>query len=126
MLIIVLATAGLATAQELPALYHGSVQIIGPERTVGAPPGAVVAAFFNENEKGSIGVIQQGVYGDPPYDYLIVPKRAGDHIPNGSTIKFRVNGVWANETVIFQSGDVRQLNLTVNDTVAPTSSVNAI
>ncbi len=124
--VIALAIAVPATAQELPALYYGSVQVVGPERTVGVPPGSVIAAFFNGDERGSIEVVQRGVYGNPPHEYLVVPKRVEDHIPDGSVIRFRVNGFWANETVVFQSGDVREVNLTVNDSVAPASSVGAI
>ncbi len=116
--------AGLAAAQELqiPELYSGSVQIVGPEgTTISAPVGTVVAAFFGGNDMGSFTVTQEGTYG-----YLIAPKYAGDYIPDGSTVEFRVNGVTANETDTFRSGDVTELNLTVNDSVLPASSVNAI
>jgi len=96
----------------LPALYYGSVNIVGNGETVNAPVGTVITALVGGEEKGRITVTATGKYDGPTgLDLKLVIQ--GD-IQEGSPIEFYINGVRANENSTFESGKVKGLDLTVN------------
>ena len=117
--VITLSCAHVCVAQPpIPHAFYGSLRVYGLGGTVDALPGVVVEAIVNENVCGSITTTEAGKYGglgalDPK---LVVQ----GYINDGTTIYFYVNGVKADQTWQFTSGDVTELNLTVNDVVAPT------
>ena len=90
-----------------PDSFYGSVEINGKP----APAGTVVRAYIEGKEYGNITVIKEGEYADGLNRYLEI---RGTDEEIGKQIKFTVNGVQANETAIYDPGDINKLNLTAS------------
>ncbi|MBA7502656.1 hypothetical protein ES706_01249 [subsurface metagenome] len=120
--VITLSCAHVCVAQppSIPHAFYGGLNVYGPEHpsAIEVPRGTIVQAIVNEDVCGSITTTEAGKYGGPEAldPKLVVQGDIGD----GTTIYFYVNGVKADQTWQFTSGDVTELNLTVNDVVAPT------
>ena len=99
-------------AEEVPPLPHAFYGTVEDVNGNNVPVGAVIQAFVNGIERGSITVTEAGRYGseDPGGSKLIVQ----NDIDEGSEIIFKIKGVLAKETATFESGDVTQLNLTAS------------
>ena len=98
-----------AGSPSLPAIYWGSVKTNdGSSVTSGEVEAVVdgsVCGFFE---------IVAGKYGNPPPGQgLKVQGEDGSDLTD-KTVRFRVNGVYAKETVVWQSTDLREVNLTVD------------
>ena len=100
--------AGTVAAQDdgtpdLPAAYYGDVTVNGDP----APDGTVITAEIDGEERGSIEVTTAGEYGGPDaFDEKLEVEGPGGEVT------FVVNGVEAEETVTWESGDVREVDLT--------------
>jgi hypothetical protein len=82
-----------------PSVFYGTVSTITPPGPV--PAGTLVQAFVDGELRVSGTTDAQGDY------WLSVPG------PTGGTVTFTVAGVAANETAVFQPGEVTELDLTV-------------
>ena len=115
------AGGGAVLAQEgpssVPASYYGDVTIDGEP----APEGTEVVAEVDGEELGSIEVTTAGEYGDsdPLGEKLVV-----ENAESGDTVSFVVDGVAAEETVEWQSGDVQRVDLTVEGSADESESDN--
>ncbi len=101
-----------ATAQEIPpfpASYWGTVKINFGTEIVDAPVDTVVTAVVGGVERGRIVTTMPGWYGLGTDPNLLVQ----GEIDQDSLVEFYVNGVKADQTALFQSGNVEQVNLTV-------------
>ncbi|MBI2855189.1 MAG: fibronectin type III domain-containing protein [Chloroflexi bacterium] len=108
---------------QLPAFYHGVVTITGPERSQPALPGSKVttrvAGKDATYDPTTVGMA--GRYGGSPDDRLLVQDPPDYTISRGETIEFYVNDVKAQETSNFDSGSIKEMNLTVPDSEGPTA-----
>jgi PKD repeat protein len=83
----------------IPCEFYGNITINGG----GAPPGTVIAASINGEQRGSITSTQMGRYGGSAnFDQRLMV--AGTEEEQGQPIVFRVNGVVANESGVFSAG----------------------
>lgn len=100
-------------AEEVPPLPHAFYGTVEDKNGNNVPVGAVIQAFVNDVECGSITVTEAGKYGseDPGGPKLIVQ----NDIDERSEIIFKIKGVLAKETATFESGEVTQLNLTASE-----------
>lgn len=109
-LVLVVAAAGpaVATPPPPPAAYYGSLTVNGEP----AKAGVTVTAEIDGEVRGSLTTTQEGAYGGAGAfdDKLQVDGENGD---DGKTVTFFVNGVEADGTVTWQSGDVQRVDLTV-------------
>ncbi|MDO8473453.1 MAG: hypothetical protein Q7T05_06510, partial [Dehalococcoidia bacterium] len=113
---------------QFPTFYYGTVTVVGPEGRMPAPAGssigATVGAYDVTPVKVTVGLA--GKYGGPALtdDKLLVQDAGGYSISAGDIVSFYDNGVQANESSTFESGKVKQQDLTVNDTEGPTAPGN--
>jgi len=121
LLLVSAALAPAAVAQEedgpapVPAAYYGDVTINGDP----APVGTEITAVVNGEERGSIVVSEAGSYGGPnALDEKLVVEDASP----GEEVTFVVRGVAADETVSWESGDVRQVDLAFEGVPEPSES----
>lgn len=100
-------------AEEVPPLPHAFYGTVEDVYGNNVPVGAVIQAFVNGIERGSITVTEAGKYGseEPGGQNLLVQ----NDIDEGSEITFYIKGVLAKETATFESGEVTQLNLTASE-----------
>jgi uncharacterized repeat protein (TIGR02543 family) len=104
----------------MPNVFMGTVSTLTPPGPV--PAGTLVQAFVGAELRAETTTDAQSKY------FLIVPEPGG-------TVSFRVAGVVANQTAVWQSGEVTQLDLTISAlpsvyhsltmTVAPAGTGNA-
>lgn len=94
-------------APQLPHLFYGTATINGAD----APIGTVIIAMVDGVERGRITVTEAGKYGGPTANEnkLLVQ---GDDLSDGDTITFTTNENTAEQTAIFESGAVDELDLT--------------
>lgn len=121
-LVLALATpagvlAASATPPQPPAAYYGQVAVNGDP----APAGVVVTAWVDGEAKSTIVTDTDGGFGGPGTfdDKLVVREGANE------SVRFTVGGVATDTTVTWESGDHRQLSLSVTDDAAPTAAVSA-
>lgn len=116
--VVVLAAiaAGGASAQPPPppAAYYGSLTAAGEP----APAGVTITAEIDGEVRGKLTTTSAGSYGgagafDPK---LQVNGTAED---DGATVTFYVNGIQATPTVEWRSGDIRRVDLTVDEDLSP-------
>jgi PGF-pre-PGF domain-containing protein/PGF-CTERM protein len=114
------AGGGAVLAQEgpssVPASYYGDVTIDGEP----APEGTEVVAEVDDEERGSIEVTTAGEYGGPGLNDEKLEVEASE----GAEVVFVVDGVAAEETVEWQSGDLQQVDLTVEGSADESGSDN--
>ncbi|MFB6093306.1 MAG: PGF-pre-PGF domain-containing protein [Haloquadratum sp.] len=92
-------------APTVPAAYYGDVTVNGKP----APVGTVIVAIVDGERHGSITVTKRGQYGGPgALDEKLVVEGADPD----DRVSFRVRGVAAEQTVRWESGDVREVDLT--------------
>jgi hypothetical protein len=92
------------TPLPLPAAYYGNITVNGEP----APVSTTIIAKIEAEEKGRITTTRGGMYGEDFYERLIVQGCA-----EGDIVRFFVEGVEAEETVIWTAGDgPRLLDLT--------------
>ena len=82
----------------MPNVFIGTVSTLAPAGPV--PQGTLVQAFVGGGWRAETTTDAQSRY------FLIVPEPGG-------TVTFRVAGVAANQTAVWQGGEVTQLNLTI-------------
>lgn len=110
----------LGAAQAVPTLPHsfyGDITLNVPgDADVEAPESGTVTARAGGDRVGQIDIESQGIYGGAGG---LEPKLVvqGDNVEDGDTIRFYVNGLKAEETYTFDSGNVTELDLNV--TVPP-------
>ncbi|MBI2858141.1 MAG: hypothetical protein HYX90_03585, partial [Chloroflexi bacterium] len=104
-----------------PDYFYGTLKIDGADAPAGTAIEAKVPGVLN-GIFNPITTNQIGRYSDPepPFTYGLLVQ--GD-IAEGSTIEFFVNGVKANETAAWHSGQFTMLNLTAG-TAIPALSVS--
>ena len=110
LIVLQLAVLGTAAAQQmeppaLPHQFYGTVTLNG----AAAPDGTLVSAEVNGVE-AKTGTTREGKYGYDTGDLFRVDGAAGDEVV------FKVDGVVAEETVVFKSGGSTELNLSVTRT----------
>ena len=90
-----------AQVPRLPHLFYGTITIDGNP----APVGTVVTVTVGGRVQDSIAVTRLGVYGGPSAleDKLLVQ--------DSGTVHFLANGVEAEQSVVFKSGEVTELAL---------------
>ncbi len=121
-LVLALATpagvlAASATPPQPPAAYYGQVAVNGDP----APAGVVVTAWVDGEAKGTIVTDADGGFGGPgTFDDKLVVREG-----TNETVRFTVGGVATDTAVTWESGDHRQLSLSVTDDAAPTAAVSA-
>ncbi len=103
----------IASAQNLPEAYYGTVTIDG----VDAPVGTVITAVHDGEECGSITTVYPGKFGsdDEGNFGALSPKLIVRDLGTDETVEFLVNGVSTGQTTPFQSGEVTRIDLTVGD-----------
>jgi uncharacterized repeat protein (TIGR02543 family) len=82
-----------------PSVFYGTVSTITPPGPV--PAGTLVQALVDGELRASDNTDAQGSY------WLSVPG------PTGGTVTFTVTGVAANETAVWESGEMTKLDLTI-------------
>ena len=125
-LLVVLVALGAAVAPVAaappppPAAYYGSLTVNDEL----ARAGVTITAEIDGEVRGSLTTEQEGGFGGAgAFDgKLQVDGENGD---DGKTVTFLVNGVEADQTVTWESGDVRQVDLTVSGDVYDSSSSSA-
>lgn len=115
--------SGLAVRQ-LPAFFYGTVTVTGPEGSVPAIPGSTISATSGGASvtPDTVAVGLGGRFGGPngSDDKLLVQDTPTKSLSNGDIIVFHDNGVRANETSTFESGELKAVTLTVVDSEGPT------
>ena len=91
----------------LPALYYGTVRI----DYIPAPVGTSIVAKIDNETRGTFVTTVSGLYGDHPANRLMVEGASDD---NGKTVSFYIDGVLAEQTVAWASGDILELDLSIN------------
>ena len=117
-LVVVVLALQTPTPLPLPAAYYGNITVNGEP----APIRTTIIAKIEAEEKGRITTTSSGMYGEDFYERLIVQGGA-----EGDLVRFFVEGVEAEETVIWAAGDgprLRDLSFTREPpaTPSPTSS----
>lgn len=111
------ATPVSAQGPPLPHTFYGAVEINDSPAPVGTEVEARGEGVLTGIEGNPITVTEAGMYGGPgPSDPKLVVQ--GD-IEEGATITFYVNGVVADQTVEWHSGEITELDLTVTIPIAP-------
>jgi len=108
----------------LPCRFYGSVTLHGSP----APPGTVIMATINGNPRGSITTTQRGKYAsDCMFGPKLVVQAERDDFADDDLvlIRFFVNGQPADESVLYQPGALRWLDLSVTRTPEPTPTPTA-
>ena len=101
----------------IPHAFYGNLTVYGQGGAVGAPLGVVVEALVNGCVCGSFTTTEIWKYGGPN---ALDPKLiVQGYIDDNTLIYFYANGVRADQTWSFKSGDVTELDLTVDDNIAP-------
>ena len=105
-----------AQTPPLPHAFYGTVEINGSPAPVGTQIEARGEGVDTGYDRNPIITTESGKYGGSDlYEVLIVQGFISDR----TLLYFYVNGVAANQTAEWHSGDVTELNLTVTITVAP-------
>jgi PGF-pre-PGF domain-containing protein len=93
-----------------PASFYGDLQVDGEP----APSGVAVVAQVDGEQRGCLNTDREGAYGGSGGfdDKLVVDGADGD---DGKEITFLVDGSEAAEQATWSAGEVRQLNLTVDE-----------
>lgn len=105
LLVVTASVPAVAFAQEAPpASYYGEATVNGEP----AEPGTEIEAVVDGTVYDTIGVGQNGSFGGPgPFEEKLVVNESA----SGREVAFRVGNVTADTTVTWESGDVRELNL---------------
>ncbi|PWR76237.1 DUF3821 domain-containing protein [Methanospirillum stamsii] len=77
-----------------------------------ASPGLVVTAMLNETVAGTATVISDGVYGSDSQPMMV--QAGADETLEGEPVSFYVNGVQCEETILYERGVNRALDLHVS------------
>ncbi|MCQ1538123.1 hypothetical protein FTO68_03835 [Methanocalculus taiwanensis] len=101
----------------LPAEFYGSVTIDG----IGAPPGTVITAKVNFNERGSFTLTRYGFYGDTGIagSRLAVQATEEDMVSGSPMVSFWIGNQKADQEIPFESGTSQQLDLTFSGSGEP-------
>ena len=92
----------------LPEEFYGDIIVNGRA----APAGTVITAKIGSAERGSITTTASGQYGGPgTFDSRLVV--AGEESEVGETITFWISGCRAEQTAVYEPGESRELDLTV-------------
>ena len=92
----------------LPEEFYGDIIING----LAAPAGTVIVAKINGAERGSFTTTEVGKYGGSgTFDSRLVV--AGEETEVGETINFWINGERANQTAVYEPGESKNLDLSV-------------
>lgn len=94
----------------LPAEFYGTVTIDG----IGAPPGTVIVAKVNYNDRGTFTLTEYGVYGSTGIagNRLVVQATEDDLSSSTQTITFWINDLKATQEIQFEIGTSQQVDLT--------------
>jgi hypothetical protein len=121
LLVGLFATPVLAQVPPLPHAFYGTVKINDSPAPIGTEVEAEVEGVVT-GEGNPITVTEAGKYGGPGgLDPKLVVQ--GD-IEDGATITFYVNGVAADQTAEWNSGEVTELNLTATIPMPTVTSVS--
>ncbi|HIJ05849.1 MAG: Uncharacterized protein XE11_0007 [Methanomicrobiales archaeon 53_19] len=101
----------------LPAEFYGGVTIDG----IGAPPGTVITAKVDFNERGSFTLTEYGAYGETGIagSRLIVQATEDDMASGNPIVTFWIDNLKADQEVPFESGTTKELDLTFSGTGDP-------
>lgn len=101
----------------LPAEFYGSVTIDG----IGAPPGTVITAKINFNERGSFTLTEYGAYGETGIagSRLIVQATEDDLASGNPIVTFWIGTIKGDQEIPFKSGTTKELDLTFSGTGDP-------
>jgi len=109
LLVVTAALVCTAAAEPLiPCEFYGTVSLTGQP----APPGTLITAVLNGEERGSIVTTDPGHFGDPTGPFGIRLTVQGNTSEKGSVISFFISGYPAAETAVFVQGAVSMQNLT--------------
>ena len=109
----------------LPHAFYGDITIGGEP----APVGTLVSVKVHDIDSGSVTTWELGSYGWgtglPPEEAKANLLIQGEHVSNGDTIEFYINYERADQDFTFESGEVTQLDLSVEwaPPVTPTPTV---
>jgi hypothetical protein len=115
-----------AQSELFPQAFYGTVTINGNP----APVETIIEARGDNVDTGSgnpITTTEEGKYGGPgPLDEKLIVW--GENITDETVISFYINNVAANETAVWQSDVIQELDLTVNisSPILPTVSLTAV
>jgi hypothetical protein len=104
----------------LPCKFFGKVTLYGSP----APPGTIITATINGNARGSIATTEWGKYAsDCMFGKKLVVQPLEEDLSGNDLIliTFSVNGLPADETVLYFPGVTRWLDLSVTRIPTPTS-----
>ncbi|WP_292461054.1 S-layer protein [Methanothermococcus sp.] len=104
--IFLISTVYSASAPVLPASYYGTVNVEGG----GVLNNVKLVAKINGEVRGSI-IVKDNKFGGPSYSEEKL-KIDGTQEDNGKTVEFYIGNYKSKETVIWKSGDVKELSLT--------------
>jgi hypothetical protein len=109
----------------IPHAFYGNVTIGGEP----APLGTFISAEVSGVVSGNVTTWEEGSYGWglglPPEEAMANLLVQGEHVSNGDTIEFYINYERADQDFTFESGEVTQLDLSVESAppVTPTPTV---
>lgn len=107
--VLVVASAGVAAAAppQPPTSFYGDVEVNGQP----AAAGLTFTAWIDGEKRGELTLESSGEYGGPgPFDPKLDVEC--DECSGGETVVFKLGDVQAAETATFESGEVKQQNLT--------------
>lgn len=105
-----------------PCKYFGKLTILGNP----APPGTVVVAMINGQERGRIVTQTEGMYGSTcMFGAKLVVQPAEGEYARGTILKveFYVNGVNADQSAVFSPGTMKWRDLSVTKIPTPEPTV---
>ncbi len=116
--ILIIAGIYTTTSQLMPASYYGSITREG----VGAPIGTEITVWIDGTEMTTSRYVSRtkGTYGYYPDPGLIVlpdnpDTSEKDGGGTGDTLVFKINGFGADQTAVWYSGNIDEVNLTCNN-----------
>lgn len=109
---IAMTLCGQALAAAIPAFpaeFYGDITVDGTP----APPGTVVVALIDGEERGRITTTAEGTYGGPEtFDSRLIVR--GTDEETGIDIVFEINGVRAEESTPFAPGETGRMDLSAS------------
>lgn len=115
-LILTICANGVLAVPPLPAEYYGNVIIDGSP----APAGSTISAYLIDEMKGTIVTELPGFYGGPGlFDARLKVNVTEDEFQAGDiVIRFKINGVMADQSVLFEPGSSQQFDLSTGSGLA--------
>ncbi|WP_267641409.1 PKD domain-containing protein [Haloarchaeobius amylolyticus] len=114
-------SAGSTAPPSPPAAYYGQVLVDGEP----APAGVELVAVVDGEVRGTITTDENGTYGGSESFDEKLEVSGNSSEDAGATVSFRVAGASADTTVAWESGDHREVDVSLSDSGAPTAALGS-